>query len=152
VNLGEVLLLIQGEFKPLLTKDKIRMETDIPPGIQDVKADYDKLKHILRNLINNAIKFTEVGGKVTVKVTKEEDFIKICVIDTGVGIPEEKQKKIFEPLYQIDSSARRHYEGTGLGLSIVKELVKAHGGRITVHSTPGKGSRFCFTLPIHDRE
>ena len=75
-------------------------------------------------------------------------MVEICVEDTGIGIPEDELEKIFEPLYQIDASSTRQYGGTGMGLAITKEIIKASGGKISVKSEVGKGSTFCFTLPI----
>jgi signal transduction histidine kinase len=116
-------------------------------GLPRVKADFKRLGHVLRNLISNAIKFTEEGS-VTVEIKRRKDAVEVCVTDTGIGIPKKYQKRIFERLYQVDSSGTRRYGGTGMGLAIVKEIVEAHGGEITVSSEEGRGSRFCFTLPI----
>jgi two-component system sensor histidine kinase VicK len=84
---------------------------------------------------------------VTIEAAQRNDMVEVCVSDTGIGIPEDKQEKLFERFYQVDSSMTRRYGGTGMGLAIAKEIVEAHGGRITVKSEPGKGSKFCFTLP-----
>ncbi len=116
-----------------------------------INADDTRIKEILNNLITNAIKFTEKGS-ITLKAEKENNFIKISVIDTGVGIPKDKIKNLFEKFYQVDAPISRIHGGTGLGLSITKQLIEAHGGTITVSSTEGKGSRFSFTLPIKSKK
>jgi two-component system sensor histidine kinase VicK len=107
---------------------------------------------VLRNLISNAIKFNKEGGEIIIEARERGNMVEVCVSDTGIGIPEDRLDKIFERFYQVDSSPSRRYGGTGLGLAIVKETVEAHGGRITVESKLGKGSRFCFTLPAARKE
>jgi len=148
VDLNQLLTLIHNEFEPLLKKEGIKMKIYIGEGLPSVHAEFDKLGHILRNLINNAIKFNKPGGSITIKAAEEGGAVEVCVTDTGIGIPKDELDKIFDHLYQSDGSSGRSYGGTGLGLAVVKELVEAHGGEITVKSTPGKGSTFCFTLPI----
>lgn len=110
-------------------------------------GDYRKIWHAVHNILNNAIKFTGDGGKVTITATGKEDFVEVCIIDTGIGIPKDLLKKIFERFYQVDSSGTRRFGGTGLGLAIAKEIIEAHGGEVRVDSTVGKGSKFCFTVP-----
>jgi len=115
-----------------------------------VFSDPDKLRQIIMNLIDNAIKFTE-QGEVSVlakeKKEKDRDMLEIQIRDTGIGIPKEALSYIFEPFRQIDGSITRKYKGTGLGLSICKRLVKMLNGRIDVASEPGKGSTFTITVP-----
>jgi signal transduction histidine kinase/DNA-binding response OmpR family regulator len=123
-----------------------RISTNLPP----VLGDASRLVQILYNLVGNACKFTEhgeiwIGGAVS-KENNEE--IKLEVHDTGIGIPYEKLDDIFSPFEQVDMSARRQYGGTGLGLNLAKQLVEAHGGKITVTSEPGVGSTFTFTLKL----
>jgi signal transduction histidine kinase len=102
---------------------------------------------VLLNLVGNAIKFTEVG-EVRVEVTLADDAFVVSVTDTGPGISESDQAKIFEEFQQADSSSTRKKGGTGLGLAIAKRIVEMHGGRIWVESTLGRGSTFRFTLPV----
>ncbi|MFQ5975456.1 MAG: sensor histidine kinase, partial [Candidatus Hydrothermarchaeales archaeon] len=135
---------------PMALKGGITMTSHIAGDLPMVRANYNQLLHVLRNLIGNAIKFTE-KGEITIKATKEDGMVKVCVSDTGIGIAKDKILKIFDRLYQVDSSTGRAYGGTGMGLAIAKEIIEAHGGEITVESELGKGSRFCFTLPISKR-
>jgi len=122
-----------------------------------VYADRDKIRQVLVNLIGNAIKFTEEGGKITihsrlsergVKPGEKPIFVEVCVEDTGIGIKEEYIDKIFNKFVQADLSTIRQYEGTGLGLNIAKKLIALHKGMIWAVSEYGKGSQFCFTVPI----
>lgn len=119
----------------------------VPPDLEPVLADRARLGQVLDNLVGNALKFTPAGGRIEVRVDDAGDFERVSVIDTGIGIPKEKQEKIFEPFYQIDGSTTRRFGGAGLGLAIVKQIVEAHGGEVGVISEPGKGSQFFFTVP-----
>jgi hypothetical protein len=118
----------------------------------DVIADRIKIKEILYNLIDNALKFTPGNGSISINVClKEENKIQISVADSGIGISEDDIKEIFNPFYQVDGSSTRKYRGSGLGLAIIKKFVKMHGGNIWVKSEIGKGSEFFFTLPVREK-
>jgi two-component system sensor histidine kinase/response regulator len=110
-----------------------------------VTADPDRLRQVLINLVGNGLKFTQEGS-LTVRVYPEDELVHFEVQDTGIGIPEERQKTIFDSFSQADTTTFRNYGGTGLGLTITSELVKMMGGRIWVESEPGQGSTFHFTL------
>lgn len=112
-----------------------------------VKGDPTRLRQVLTNLINNAIKFTE-HGHVVVYAKYKNDLISFSVVDTGIGITEEQQKQLFKAFSQVDSSHTRKYGGTGLGLVICQRLVDAMGGKLRVDSTPGHGTEFSFELPL----
>jgi|Deesub1362A_J573_1020465.scaffolds.fasta_scaffold05338_4 PAS domain S-box-containing protein len=148
VDVAELIKQVSDEFKPMLVKAKLTMEISLAEDLPKVRADREQLKLVVRNLLNNAIKFNREGGRINIRAEKEHGMIKVCVSDTGIGIPEDRLDKIFERFYQVDSSPTRRYGGAGMGLAIVKEVVEAHGGRVTVESELGKGSTFCFTLPI----
>jgi signal transduction histidine kinase len=152
VNLAQIIALVCGEFEPLVIKGKIKMDVRVEEDLPMVRADYRQMRYVLRNLIHNAIKFNKPGGRVNIEAAKKKGMVEVCMSDTGIGIPKDKQEKIFERLYQVDSSITRRYGGTGMGLAIVKEIVEAHGGKIKVESEVGEGSRFCFTLPIANEE
>ena len=129
-------------------KNDIRLAVEIGPGLEGtIEADERKVKQILFNLLSNAVKFTPEGGSVTLTASKEEDGVRICVADTGIGIKAEDMPKLFTEFTQLESTYTKKYEGTGLGLALTKKLVELHGGRIWVESEEGKGSRFFFTLP-----
>jgi len=115
-------------------------------------ADRQKLFLLLRNLIDNAVKYNKRGGKVWVRAKKEGNKQILEVEDTGIGIPPEHVPFIFERFYRVDKGRSREMGGTGLGLSIVKHIVFLHGGEIRVHSKPGEGSRFSVIIPIYKKE
>lgn len=133
-----------------LTKSKpIRLEQDWPEYLPWLETDEDRLRQILYNLLGNAVKFTETG---TVQITAYvmDGYVKISVMDTGIGIPAERLIDIFKPYDQIGYASDREYGGTGIGLSITKKLVELGGGEIWAESTLGAGSSFHFTLPSTD--
>jgi PAS domain S-box-containing protein len=113
-----------------------------------VYADRLRIKEILYNLLNNAVKFTPEGGRVWIEAGREDNALHISVCDTGIGIPEKEQPSIFEKFYQVGDITGGIREGTGLGLPITKHLVELHGGAISVASQPGKGSSFRLVLPL----
>jgi len=121
--------------------------TDLPDHDIPVAADEQRLSQVLDNLVNNAIKFSQPGGTITLRLRDEHSFARIEVQDMGIGIPADKIEKIFDRFYQADGSPTRRYGGVGLGLAICKSIVDAHGGKIWAESEVGKGSRFIFTLP-----
>lgn len=115
-------------------------------------ADRQKFFLLLRNLIDNAVKYNKKGGKVRVLAKKEGNKQILEVEDTGIGIPPEHIPFIFERFYRVDKGRSKEMGGTGLGLSIVKHIVFLHGGEIRVHSKPGEGSRFSVIIPIYKKE
>src|SRR5208282_3565204 len=131
----------------------LELACDVPPEVPDgLIGDPQRLQRIIINLVGNAVKFTE-RGEVVVRVAAEsqsrkEAVLRVSVADTGIGIPPDKQKRIFEAFAQADSSTTRKYGGTGLGLAICAQLVELMGGRIWVDSEPGRGSNFHFTAKL----
>jgi len=116
-------------------------------GAGCVRADRGRLDQVLINLLDNAVKYSGPGGKVTVRAVEEGDKVRVSVRDSGIGIPHKDLPRLFERFYRVDEARSRDRGGTGLGLSIVKHIVQAHGGSVHVESSPGKGSEFSFTLP-----
>jgi two-component system phosphate regulon sensor histidine kinase PhoR len=134
-------------------RDKnIALSVDLPMNRIPVAADKDRIKQMMINLIDNAIKYTPEGGSVDVSVTQEESFCVIRVRDTGIGIPEELLPRLFERFYRVDKSRSRALGGTGLGLAIVKHIVSLLGGRIDVQSEVGAGTQFEISLPVGKRD
>lgn len=148
-NLGNLIEEIIHQKIKFAEGRGIKIEAWISPGLESIDIDIKKIRHVLGNLIENAIKFNEDNGKITIKAEKKDDSVEISVSDTGIGIREEDMGKIFQPLTQLDPSTKRKYGGTGTGLSVGKTIVEAHGGKIWVASKFGQGSTFHFILPIH---
>lgn len=119
-------------------------DSTLPP----MMVDRDKLEKVVANLIANALKFTETGGRVDVTSGCKDGRLTIAVNDTGIGIAPENHERIFERFVQIDGSTSRQFEGTGLGLPLARRFAELHGGRLQVESEVGRGSRFWFTIPI----
>jgi len=126
----------------------IAIAQEVAPELGNVVADERKFKQILLNLLSNAVKFTPDGGRIDVSAKRTGDNIIVAVHDTGIGIAPEDQEAVFEEFRQVGSNYTTKQEGTGLGLALTRRFVELHGGRISVHSEPGKGSTFSFTLPI----
>ncbi|RXI47756.1 hypothetical protein DP145_03100 [Clostridium tetani] len=123
----------------------IVFDTDMEEKI--IACDKEKIERIILNLLSNAVKFTPRGGRILVQVENTNDFVRISVEDTGIGIPEEEKDLIFEPFTQVDKGFSRIAEGSGIGLPIIKSLVEMHKGMIWVESICGEGSKFFIELP-----
>jgi PAS domain S-box-containing protein len=146
VNLAEVAAISLEETRPQAREKGIDLEGKVPEVW--VWADFQGIVDVLLHLLDNAVKFTEPGGRVRVWGEVKGKKACIWVEDTGIGIPEECLGKIFDRLYQVEATAGRRFPGTGMGLAVAKEMVEAMGGRITVESEVGRGSRFCVALPV----
>jgi two-component system, OmpR family, phosphate regulon sensor histidine kinase PhoR len=125
----------------------ITISLKIPEQLPDVRADAQRLHQVLFNLLDNAIKYTQAGGRVTILAAEKDGAIETAVADDGVGIGPEHLPHVFERFYRVDKARSRELGGTGLGLSIVKHIVQSHGGRVWAESQIEKGSTFYFTLP-----
>ncbi len=133
-----------------LTKDKgLELELELPDTLPDVYIDKQRIRQVLLNLLSNAAKFTEQGGITVRAATTDNGCVQIAVRDTGIGIAPEQQSLVFEEFRQVDGELTRQHQGTGLGMPISKRLVELHGGRMWLESTPGAGTTFFFTLPLH---
>lgn len=142
-NVNKVIAESVNSLRPQTERKKISLSTEIPQSLPSIFVDRDKLEEVFINLIDNAIKFTPPGGKISIQALEEESRLKFSVIDNGVGIPEEDIKNIFEKFRQLGNERG----GTGLGLPISKDIIEAHGGKIWVESKIGEGSKFTFILP-----
>lgn len=121
---------------------------DPPVNLPRVLGDANLLREVLRNLLDNAIQYTPPGGRIEMNVTAKENSVIVTVADTGIGIPQSDQSRIFERFYRVDVARSREVGGTGLGLAIAKHIVEAHGGQIWVDSAVGEGSKFYFSVPL----
>ena len=148
VNLQHFLQTLESSFSVLAKQRDISFSVDHRPGLPErVHWDEDRVNEVLGNLLSNAFKFTERGGKVDLTVAPDDGKVTIEVVDTGAGIPPAQLPHIFDKFFQADNQARAATKGTGLGLAIAREIVEAHGGEITVESTVGEGTKFKVTLP-----
>jgi two-component system sensor histidine kinase ChiS len=151
-SLHEVIEQVTALSESLVAKKGLTLERFLSTEVPQVRADRDKIIHVLTNLLGNAVEFTPSGGRVWINASmSEDDLAKAVVIevgDTGRGISPDHHELIFREFAQVDSSASRAHHGTGLGLTIARRFVELHGGRIWVESELGCGSRFYFTLPV----
>jgi signal transduction histidine kinase len=123
----------------------IRCETEPVPG---VAADRGRMFQLLDNLVSNAIKFTPPGGEVSVRVQAADGAVRLEVADTGIGIPADEQRRLFERFFRASSAADKQIQGTGLGLYIARAIVEAHGGEIMFESEAGQGTAFRIEIPL----
>ncbi|BDG09680.1 ATP-binding protein [Anaeromyxobacter paludicola] len=148
VDLSQVLRDACDTVRPAALKKGLTLSCEVDPALPEVRCDREKVRQALVNLAFNAVKFTPAGGAVTLSARPHgAERVALEVRDTGIGIAPEHLKKIFDTFYQVDGSSTREHGGVGLGLSIVKSFAEAHGGEVTVASTPGQGSAFTLLLP-----
>ena len=135
-----------AEFQ-MMTGDH-RIEVDLPQDLPLVMADPRRTRQVLRNLVENAVKYSPGGGEIRIEARSQQGELHVSVGDTGIGIDADQMDRIFDRFYQVDSASTRKVGGSGLGLAISKAIVEAHGGAIWVDSQPGVGSTFHVTLPL----
>lgn len=150
IDVSDLVGMVVQSLAPLASKKGIALTSDVSSEVPLVMSDWEKLRRILSNLVNNAIKFTGEGGSVAVAVARdaEEGFVRIEVRDTGIGIPADKHELIFERFTQENMSTARRFGGSGLGLSLVKDLAGILGGDVSLTSRPGEGSEFVVRVPV----
>ena len=129
-----------------------RISLSVELGPTAVWADEDRIREVLINLLDNAVKYTSDGGSIKVSEVEHSDMQEFIICDTGIGIPRESIPRLFERFYRVDKARSREMGGTGLGLSIVKHIIDRHEGKVWVQSEPGKGSCFHFMLPKIQQE
>ncbi len=137
---------VADSLKRTAAKRSQSLEINLPSHDPKALGNRYRIGQALTNLVDNAIKYTPDGGRITIEVLDRENLVELGVTDSGVGIPASDLPRIFERFYTVDKGRSREMGGTGLGLSIVKHIVEAHGSKVSVESEPGKGSRFSFTL------
>jgi GAF domain-containing protein len=147
-SLKEVVQTVYSAVESLAAEKNISLRVRTAPDLPLGRGDERRISQVLLNLVGNAIKFTEVG-EIRLEATAADGAFLVSVSDTGPGISDAEQHKIFEEFQQADASSTKTKGGTGLGLSIARRIVELHGGRLWVDSSPGKGSTFSFTLPVH---
>ena len=148
VNLNTLVQSLCDAFREEATEKGIRLQAEVPSPPLVVDGDPEKIRIILKNLIENALAFTDRGGNVWVSLAQCDDYAQISVRDDGVGIPEESLEHVFERFYQVEEHLTRRHSGMGLGLSVARDLAALHGGRIEAESREGEGSCFTLYLPL----
>ncbi len=139
---------IKNKLTPMASNKNITLSCDIKSTLPPVMLDYDRIWEAIYNVVDNAIKYSKIGGAVKITAQSEEDKLTVKVYDSGKGIPDEQKDRIFERFYRLDDSRTRETGGTGLGLSIAKEALVLHGGSIHAEDNPEGGSCFVMVLPI----
>jgi len=149
LNLGDLMNESRSELGEKLAAKNIKLALNLPPGLPLVSGDKKRLVHVMKILLDNAIKFSPESGPVSFSAVRSSEGVEVSVDDRGVGLAPEKMSRLFESFYQAEDHMTREHGGLGLGLAIAKKIIEAHGGRISGRSAgPGKGSRFSFTLPL----
>jgi len=150
VDVSKLARALLADMEPRLKERSLEASVS-DSGAALAWADRRAVDQVLSNLLDNALKYTDPGGRITVGVEARPEAVRVSVSDTGIGIAPEHRPRIFERFYRVDKARSRALGGTGLGLSIVRNLVQAMGGEVSVESEPGRGSTFRFTLPRADR-
>jgi signal transduction histidine kinase len=146
-SVSEVVLSTVEIFQAQLVENECEITMNLTDNLPQLQIDRDAISEVLLNLLSNAVKYSLEEKRVIINAQTVNDYVVIEVIDNGIGIPEHHQKKIFEPFYRVNDSLSKDAEGTGLGLAFVKYIAEAHGGKATVQSEVGHGSKFTLLLP-----
>lgn len=148
LNLADVMNGVAGDWAAKLRQKNLVLTIDTPPDLPTVLADRLRLEQVLHNLLENAVKYTEASGTITLRATADASSVTLRVEDTGTGIPPNDLPHIFERFYRADKARTREHGGTGLGLSIVKHIVHLHGGTVSAESKYGRGTAIILRLPM----
>lgn len=151
-ELTKVVDNVQDLLTPQMRDKSIEFKNEVDPKIPTMQLDHSQIERVFINLVGNAIKFTPEKGLISVKATIENDLVTCSVTDTGIGIPEEDIKRLFDEFYRVDNEINMNVKGTGLGLPLAKKIVEAHDGRMWVTSIVKQGTTFHFTLPVKTEE
>jgi signal transduction histidine kinase len=147
IQLREVLDDVKSLLEPELMKKDLALACDACETSMQVRADPEKLRQILVNLLANAVKFTDRAGRITVGAVRDRDTVRVSVRDTGIGIPADQLTRVFEPFFQVSGGMTRRYPGVGLGLAIARDLARAMEGDVSIESRVGEGSTVTLSLP-----
>jgi signal transduction histidine kinase len=150
IDLAPIASSVMNTISGLVTS-QVKLWQDVPAGLPQVDGDETRIRQIMLNLLSNAAKYTE-KGQITLRIAQADaQFVRISIIDTGIGIKEEDFERIFEEFQQTEDAFAMRKVGTGLGLPISKKFVELHGGQLWLESEYGRGSTFHFTLPISSK-
>ncbi len=151
ISITDIAKKVVGDLTETAAAGGISLQTDLNQGLPKTTGSEGQLELMIRNLVDNAINYTPTGGIVLVTTAHGQDQVSLSVKDSGIGIPQDDKKRVFERFFRVDKDRSRETGGTGLGLSIVKHVVDNHGGKIKLESTVGVGSKFTILLPIEER-
>ncbi|MGH6770794.1 MAG: sensor histidine kinase, partial [Xanthobacteraceae bacterium] len=147
-SLPEVLESALTMVRERASNHGIGLRLTLAPGVETIEADERKVKQILFNLLSNAVKFTPEGGSITVRARAASGWVRIAIVDSGIGIPKDALAKLGRPFEQVESQLTKSHQGSGLGLAIARSLTELHGGTMRIRSTPGKGTIVQLRLPV----
>ena len=148
INLADLVAEAADAVQPAAQGAGVTLDVDLPEDPVVAKVDGPRLRQVIDNLLGNAVKYTEPGGSVSVRLRQREAVVELTVSDTGIGIAPEEIGRLFRRFFRGTQATQRHIPGAGLGLSIVRAIVETHGGLVTVDSAPGEGSTFRVELPM----
>ncbi|HXI15696.1 MAG TPA: ATP-binding protein, partial [Chloroflexota bacterium] len=148
VDVAAVIEHVVASLRPMMREIGQTLRMNVPPELPPVRGDQERLHQILFNLVSNAHKYTPQGGEITVAAHGGRSFVRVDIQDTGIGMSPQDLAQLFTRFFRSSNPAAQRAGGAGLGLSITRQLVELHGGTIDVHSAPGAGSTFSFTLPV----
>ena len=152
MRLTELYAGIARDWGRRFAEKQISIDIEVAPNLPVMRADETRLQEILYNLLDNALKYTQRGGRIRLAATRQDDEVIISVADNGPGIPDADLPRIFERFYRADKARSREMGGTGLGLSIVKHIAQMHGGRVEAESKLGEGTTIRVILPVQGPE
>ena len=148
IEVAPLVAQVLSEIQVARPEAEVAVSHELPPDLPAVYADRERVHQVLFNLLDNAVRLTPSGGRVTVTASRHNGAVDVAVADTGPGISADELPRVFERFFRVDASRSRDDGGTGIGLAIARSVVEAHGGRIWADSQPGKGSTFTFELPV----
>ncbi len=148
ISLRPILSEILRDWEKRFAAKQLRAELDAPADLPDIEADEGRVQEVIYNLLDNAVKYSQPGGQITVRAELAGDKVRVSVSDQGVGIPARELPRIFERFYRADKARSRELGGTGLGLSIVKHIAQLHGGSVEAASEVGRGTTISVLLPL----
>jgi signal transduction histidine kinase len=149
VSIARIIEEVVASFSDMASRQNITLKAELGRDDLFVEADGEKISIALSNLVKNAVTFTDKGGHIFVSGESLPGYVKVSVVDDGIGIPAKDLPRVFERFYQVESHLTRRHSGMGLGLSVAKVMIEMHGGRIWAESVEGKGSNFSFLLPVN---
>ncbi|MEM1447396.1 MAG: ATP-binding protein [Planctomycetota bacterium] len=149
VRVDDLIRTLEHEYAPQAKEKSVTLSFDLPPKLSVVQGDREKITLALHNLLGNALKYTPAGGDVKVQLLEQQGDVEVSVTDTGIGIDESELGRVFEKFYRADDSRLQGIGGSGLGLALARDVIRLHGGDITVDSTLNQGSTFTLRLPIN---